>query len=268
MGPMDPGVAAALGALQGLTEFLPVSSSGHVALGAMLFGIADMPLSMVVVVHAGTLIATLLVVGPDVWELTRDTARGIRDPRAFLSTDQGRIVAGLVVATLPTAAMGLLLEDRVEQWAHSRWIIGACLLASAVAVLSTLRGGGQERVLGLAPYFVIGVVQGLAVLPGLSRSGSTIAAAMLLGMHAPEAFRFSFLLSLPAVTGAVILQLAEPGALTQLGAPALIAGGVALVTGYFALRLLRHAVMTGRLWAFALYLIPVGLGLVAWDVVQ
>ena len=112
---------------------------------------------------------------------------------------------------------------------------------------------------------LIGVAQGLAVLPGISRSGTTIAAAMLLGMRAPEAFRFSFLLSLPAVGGAVILQLAEPGALAELGAPALIAGSVALVTGYGALRLLRHVVMTGRLWIFAAYLVPAGLGLIVWS---
>lgn len=263
--PLDPLTAAALGALQGVTEFLPVSSSGHVALGALLFGVPDMSLAMVVVVHAGTFLATLLVVGKDVGELTVDTARGIGKPRAFLATDQGKVVSGVIVASIPTAVMGLLLEDRVESWSHQPPIIGAFLLGSAAAVSTTLGGGGERRVLGLGAYFLIGVAQGLAVMPGLSRSGTTIAAGMLLGLSGPEAFRFSFLLSLPAVLGAVVLKLSEPGAIDQLGSPALIAGVVALVTGYFALRLLRRVVVQGRFWAFALYLVPLGVLLLAWD---
>ena len=262
---MDPLVAAALGALQGLTEFLPVSSSGHVSLGAMLFGIPDMPLAMVVVVHAGTLIATLMVVGRDVGQLTVETARGLGRPREFLATEQGRIVAGVLLATIPTAIMGLYLEDRVAEWSHVPWIIGVFLLCSAVAVLSTLKGAGEKEVLPLWAYTLIGVAQGLAVMPGLSRSGTTIAAGILLGLSGPQAFRFSFLLSLPAVTGAVLLELVKPGALESLGYPALIAGTVALGVGYVALRLLRHIVVQGRFWAFALYLVPLGLGLILWS---
>ncbi len=260
-------MAAAIGALQGLTEFLPVSSSGHVSLGAMLFGVPDMPLSMVVVVHAGTLLATLLVVGRDVGQLGVETVRGLRSPRAFLETEQGKIVAGVVVATIPTAVMGLALEDRVRSFGHEPAVIGAFLLGSAVAVLSTLRGAGDKKALGLAAYLLIGVAQGLAVMPGLSRSGTTIAAGILLGLSAAEAFRFSFLLSLPAVLGAVVLELSKPGALSMLGLPALVAGTVALVVGYVALRLLRRIVTQGRFWAFAIYLVPLGIGLIAWELV-
>lgn len=263
--PLDALTAAGLGALQGLTEFLPVSSSGHVALGALLFGVPDMSLTMVVIVHAGTLVATLLVVGRDVGELSVEAARGLRRPREFLASDQGKIVNGVLVASVPTAVMGLLLEDRVEAWSHQPPIIGLFLLGSAVAVLTTLRGGGDRATLGMGAYFLIGIAQGLAVFPGLSRSGTTIAAGMLLGLSAPEAFRFSFLLSLPAVLGAVVLKLTEPGALAQLGVPALIAGVVALIVGYFALRVLRRVVVRGRFWAFALYLIPLGALLIAWD---
>lgn len=262
--PMDALTAAGLGALQGLTEFLPVSSSGHVALGALLFGVPDMPLAMVVVVHAGTLLATLMVVGRDVGELTVETARGVRTPRAFLGSEQGKVVAGVVVATIPTAIMGLALEDRVEAWSHQPPIIGLFLLASAATVLTTLKGGGDKRVLGLGAYVLIGIAQGLAVMPGLSRSGTTIAAGMLLGLSGPEAFRFSFLLSLPAVLGAVLLKVLEPGAIEQLGYPALIAGAVAVVIGYVALRVLRQVVVQGRFWVFAIYLIPLGGLLIAW----
>lgn len=264
---MEPAAAAAIGMLQGLTEFLPVSSSGHVSLGAMLFGIPDMPLSMVVIVHAGTLVATLMVVGRDVTQLGTETARSMLRPREFLATDQGRIVGGVILATIPTAVIGLTLEDYVESWSHRPGIIGIFLLGSAAAVLLTLRGTGEKRVLTPWGYLLIGLVQGLAVMPGLSRSGSTIAVGILLGLSAAESFRFSFLLSLPAVLGAVVLELSKPGALASLGSPALIAGTVALGTGYVALRLLRHIVVQGRFWAFALYLVPLGLGLIVWDLI-
>ncbi len=263
---MHPALAAALGALQGLTEFLPVSSSGHVSVGALLFGVPDMPLSMVIVVHAGTLVATLLVVGKDVGQLTMESAKGLADIRGFLDTDRGRIVAGVVVATLPTGIIGLAIEDLVEAWSHVPWIVAICFLGTAVILWTTRgTGAGRKTTVGYGAYFLIGLAQGLAVLPGISRSGTTIAVAMLLGMKPAEAFRFSFLLSLPAVAGAVVLELRDPSVLAELGAAAWIAGGVACAVGWVCLLLLRRVVDSGRLWIFSLYLIPVALGLLVWD---
>jgi undecaprenyl-diphosphatase len=260
--------AVALGTLQGLTEFLPVSSSGHVTLGALMFGVSEMPLAMVVVLHAGTLVATLLVVGGDVGRLTRDAVRGLARPRQFVRSESGRLIGGIVLASVPTAVLGLLLKDRVEAWSHQPWIVGLCLLGSAAAVWSTRRGDGQVDVPTARICLLVGIAQGLAVLPGLSRSGSTIATAMLLGMRASEAFRFSFLLSLPAVLGALVVELAHPEQLRQLGTPALLGGGVALVTGYGALLVLRRVVVRGRFWAFALYLVPLALTVIVWDLVR
>ena len=259
------GVAAVLGLLQGLTEFLPVSSSGHIAVGALFFGVKDMPLSMVVVLHAGTLMATLWIFAGDVGQLAREAAMGLRTPKAFLASDQGRIVVGVIVASVPTAIMGLLLETRVEGLSHHASAVGGFLLATAVVVASTRWGRGTLGVLPLWGYLLIGIAQGCAVMPGLSRSGTTIAVAMWLGLSGPQAFRFSFLLSLPAVFGALVLKLSEPAVLAELGWPAIVGGVVALVVGYAALRLLREVVKQGRFWAFAIYLVPLGLGLIAWD---
>ncbi len=263
---MHPALAAALGAVQGLTEFLPVSSSGHVSVMALFFGIPDMPLSMVIVVHAGTLVATLLVVGRDVGQLTSQSLRSFTRPKAFLATDQGRLVAGVVIATLPTAVIGLAIKDLVESWSHVPWIVALCFLGTA-GILWTTRGtqAGQKVTLSYGAYFLIGLAQGLAVLPGISRSGTTIAVAMLLGMKPGEAFRFSFLLSLPAVFGAVVLELRDPAVLAQLGNAAWIAGTVACVVGWGCLLLLRRVVDSGRLWIFSLYLVPVATGLLIWD---
>jgi len=262
------GTALTLGALQGVTEFLPVSSSGHIAIGAMLFGIRDAPLSLSIVLHAGTLLATLILFRKDVARLLIDFAKGLRNPKAWLASDSGKISAGVIVASIPTAVIGLLLKDSVEAWQSIPWIVGVCLLVSAVMVWTTRRGGGDAAVLGLGAALVVGVSQGIAVLPGISRSGTTIAVAMLLGMRGESAFRFSFLLSLPAVLGAVVLELGKPGALASVGLPVWLGGLLATLVGVASLIILRKLVTQGRFWAFALYLVPVGLLLIAWPLVM
>jgi len=231
----------------------------------MMFGISvEMPLAMVVLLHFGTLVATVALFWPDLVGLTKGAVRGLGEPRKFFASPDGKLVAGIVVASVPTAVMGLLLEERVESFSRVPWVVGACLLGSAVAVWSTRRGGGERQVLPLGAAVIVGVAQGLAVMPGLSRSGSTIAAAMLLGMTGPAAFRFSFLLSLPAVAGASLLSLRHADELARLGPGAITGALTAAIVGYGALRWLRSLVNQGRFWAFALYLVPLGLGLVAW----
>lgn len=268
-GPIDVMTAVVLGAVQGLTEFLPISSDGHVALFAMLFGVSDeLPLSMVVMLHVGTLIATVVAFREDLATLARRTVSGLREPRAFLDSDEGRLLTAIAVASIPTAIVGLALEERVEAWARVPWIVGACLLLSALAVFTTRRGGGDAE--GLTPQhaLLVGIAQGLAVLPGLTRSGSTIALAMLLGMSGPAAFRFSFLLSLPAIFGATLLKARDHQELAALGPGVLIGALTAMIVGYLALRWLRSLVHQGRFWIFALYLVPLGVGIIAWDLIQ
>jgi len=258
------GTALTLGALQGVTEFLPVSSSGHIAIGALLFGIHDPPLSLSIVLHAGTLLATLFLFRADVARLLADFTKGITRPREWLATESGQMSAGVVLASIPTAVIGLLLKDSVEAWQSVPWIVGVCLLVSAALVLTTRRGGGDRAVLPLAAALLVGIAQGIAVLPGISRSGTTIAVAMMLGMTGAAAFRFSFLLSLPAVLGAVLLELSKDGALASVGLPVWIGGAVATLVGVISLVFLRRLVDQGRFWAFALYLVPLGLAMIAW----
>lgn len=258
---IDYGSGAALGLLQGLTEFLPVSSSGHIAIGELLFGLNDAPLALSVLLHGGTLLATLIVFRRDVAELLRQTVRGLREPKAFIVTDNGRLALGIFLASVPTAAIGLALKDGVEAWTHVPLVVGACLLVSAVLVLTTRFTGGESLLPTWRQALIIGLVQGVAVLPGISRSGATIAAAMALGMAPVAAFRFSFLISLPAVFGALLLELRHPGALTSLGPGAFLGGAIALVVGYACLRLLRGVVDRGNLWSFSVYLVPVGIWL-------
>lgn len=264
---MPPEIALALGVVQGLTEFLPVSSSGHLAVGAWLFGQPNLSLATIVFLHGATLLATLLLFGRDVVALTTQTARGLATPKAFAASEEGRTVVGLVLATLPTAVVGLLFKDAVEHLASVRWVVGLCFLGSAAMALATRVAGGDRPHLAPLGYLLIGLAQAAAVLPGVSRSGSTIAAAMLLGMAPAAAFRFSFLLSLPAIAGALALELAHADGLRGLGPAAWWGGAAALVVGYAALLALRHIVVRGRFWAFALYLIPLGIVVIAWDLV-
>lgn len=263
--PIGLGEAAVLGVIQGATEFLPVSSDGHLAIGAMLFGSRDMPLAFVVALHAGTLLATLLAFRKDVTQLTLSLARGVRTPADYLKTDDGWLVLTIVVASVPTALIGLFLEDAVESWASVKWIVGVCLLGSAAAVGMTARSRGVESRLTIAGALLLGVAQGLAVLPGLSRSGSTMGCAMMLGLAGPAAFRLSFIMSLPAVGGAVLLKALHPEALAGLGMQAALGAIVAFFVGLVAIWAVREAVSRGKLWQFALYLTPLGVGLIVWQ---
>jgi undecaprenyl-diphosphatase len=261
---------ALLGLIQGLTEFLPVSSDGHLAIAGLLYGgTADLSLGGVVLLHLGTLVATLIVFREDVGRLLRSTAAGLRAPSAFLATPDGRVVRTVVVASVPTAAIGLGLHDAVEAWADVAWIVGACLLLTAACVGSTrvteARATKDEPSLGIGPALVLGIAQGLAVLPGLSRSGTTIACAILLGLRAPAAFRLSFLLALPAVGGAVLLELRHPEVWSAAGMPGIVGAIVALVSGLGAALALRGLVASSRFWWFAPYCLVLGVALVGWD---
>jgi undecaprenyl-diphosphatase len=261
---LDTLTALALGLIQGLTEFLPVSSSGHIAIGARVFGLEDAPLALSVVLHAGTLLATILVFRTDLATLLRDSWTQRNELAMWRASDSGRLILAVVVATLPTAIIGLSMKDHVERFNHDQQVVAVCLMGSAVMVMLTRLGRGEEQVPTLRQAFFIGVAQGIAVLPGLTRSGSTIAIAMLLGMAGPAAFRFSFLLSLPAIAGAVLLELGDPVELIRLGWPALVGGMVAFASGYASLILMRGLVHRGNLFLFAIYLVPVSIWFFFW----
>src|ERR1041384_1162097 len=199
--------AALLGVLQGITEFLPISSDGHLALAELLFKVDVGGLTFNVMLHAGTFIATLLVLRARVARAVYEAALAVRHPERFRTTSGGRDALTVVVASIPTAIIGLLLRDPVEKWTHSPLVVGIGFLLTSVCVCSTywVKPGQREQP-SLAGALVIGLLQGFAVLPGLSRSGSTIASALWLGVRPDRAFELSFLMSLPAVLGAIVLE--------------------------------------------------------------
>jgi len=253
-----------LSVLQGLTEFLPVSSSGHLALAEILFGLKENNLALNVMLHAGTLFATLLVLRQRVLDLILATLRAVRRPSTLRDTPEGRDVAAVVVATLPTAALGLTLEPSVERWTHSPLVVGLGFLITGLLLLSVrwARVGSREG-FGLLGALAVGVAQGIAVLPGVSRSGTTIGAGLWLGVRPERAFELSRLMSLPAVLGAVVLEApAVLGASATLG-PAVVGAAVSFGVGVAALLTLRRLVVRGSFPVFALWVLPLAVATLA-----
>jgi undecaprenyl-diphosphatase len=244
-----------LAVVQGLTEFLPVSSSGHLVLLQHLLGSHDGDLFLDVVLHCGTLASVVIVYRRELMRLLRldAAARGY--------------VAALAVGTLPAVAVGLLLKDRIEVAFQSPVYAGIGLLATGAVLLSTRRARAgkdlpapwQPRPVAPLAALLIGCAQAVAICPGISRSGSTIAASLWLGLGRGEAARFSFLLSIPAIAGALVLHLLQDDLVTRTGAPGLVlAAAVACLVGVLAIRWTALAVVQRHFWKFAFYVIPLG----------
>lgn len=254
---------AILGVIQGITEFLPISSDGHLALGQKLLHL-DGGLEMTVLLHAGTLLATLLIFRADVLALLKECWLIVKSPSRVRTEPRAMELVGIVVTSVPTAVIGLALRHQVEAWSRVMWIVGVCFLGTGVVLLLSRLGKEKAKPEDWrwTPMraFIIGLAQGAAVLPGLSRSACTLATALLLGAPPKDAFRYSFVASLPAVGGALLLELKDPGALSRAGGLAGIIGAiVAFFVGIAALIALRGVVSKGRLWVFALYVIPLAL---------
>ena len=247
----------ALAVLQGLTEFLPVSSSGHLVLGKELFGLRESGGVLVeVALHVGTLGAVLAVYGKDLVALLRDALGG--KPRYLLL---------LLLASVPAGLLGVLAKDFLEGLFEEPRVAGAGLLVTSALLLVSDRrrrqleeqGAPRGREVGVLDALLIGVAQALAICPGISRAGSTIAAGLLRGLDAPTAARFSFLLSLPAVGGAALLEARHLDRLPDGQAwPLALAVVVSGVVGFLSLRLLLVALARGAFRWFALYCAVVG----------
>jgi undecaprenyl-diphosphatase len=164
--------AVGLGIVQGVTEFLPISSDGHLALFGLLFEVPEASLTTTVLLHVGTLLATLFVFRADLLHLARHVLGSLSTPQMLLQTQEGKLLTCIVVASIPTAVIGLLLRDVVEPLSLEPWAVGLGFLGSAAAVVSSRRRAGGGDALTLRSAFVVGILQGLAVLPGLSRAAS------------------------------------------------------------------------------------------------
>lgn len=254
--------AIVLGLVQGLTEFLPVSSTAHLRMAPALLGQHDPGAAFTAVLQLGTLAAVIAYFARDLFiDLPRAMFRDPRSPR-------GRLPLLLVLGTLPIVAGGLAFKDLVEGDARSLWVVAASLAAVGVimaVVDARSRGLRGLDDLGVRDAFLIGCAQALALCPGVSRSGATITAALLLGMRRTDAARFSFLLGIPAIAGAALLE--SKDAIAELGPdawqPLTVALVVAAISGYASIAWLLRFLGTRRLVGFAVYRVAVAAMLVA-----
>jgi undecaprenyl-diphosphatase len=266
---MGPFQAILLGFVQGLTEFFPVSSSGHLIIFQHALGLNEPEMLFDVCVHVGTLVAIVAYFYKELAGMFRAFFRflgsiTIKKVQAGDSQNPDlKMVFLIIVGSIPTAVIGLGLNKFSHTLFSSLLIVGFCLLTTSGLLMGTRwlkkpAATGDDFSYGRA--FLVGVVQGIAVLPGISRSGSTIAAGLYLGLTRETATRYSFLLSLPAVLGALVVSLLTEANAGMIPLRILIIGGAsAAVTGYFALSLLVHIVRNGHLHYFAPYCMLVGL---------
>ncbi len=255
----DFAVLSLLALIQGLTEFLPISSSGHLVLTQEALPIEHAPLAVDVALHLGTLLAVFVVYRKAILEIARNALRGeVREPLL------------LALATLPVGVVGVAFGDELEAAFSEPRLAAACLLATALMLVVGEWGRrrrareGADRELDVAAALAIGFAQALAVLPGVSRSGTTIAMGLLLGLSPERAARTSFLLSIPAILGAAVLalpDLAGDGGGPENGFPALLwAVLFAAFVGWGALRILLAFLARGAFLWFAVYCAALGGG--------
>jgi undecaprenyl-diphosphatase len=242
-----------LGALQGFTEFLPVSSSGHLAIAQyFLPGFKQPGVFFDVLLHVGTFGAVVIYFRRELVEILTSPFR--RDEAAPLHR---RLLLLLLAGSVPTAVIGLTFRDFFEGLFHNIPAVSLMLLVTGTLLFVSERfriTGRKEDSLTWGDALVVGTVQGLAIVPGISRSGSTIAALLLKGVNGETAARFSFLLALPAVFGAAILSARDLNGIPTSEFPLYLAGmGVAFITGLLSIHLLMGVIRKRRLFGFAIY---------------
>lgn len=259
----SPLIGILLGLIQGLTEFLPVSSSGHLVLAQELLGAPRPGIALEIVLHAATLLAVLwtlrlevAAVAGEAWGALAGLPR--RGPAALR---EARGVWLLILATIPAALAGLLLRGGIEAAFESPRAAAGCLVVTGLLLLATRRLRLRPRELGGRPALAMGLAQALALLPGISRSGWTVGAGLILGVASAKAVRFSFLMSVPAVLGSLILTL--PDVVRDAGghgslflAAAFLA---AFLSGVAAIRWMLRIVARGRLHYFGFYCLAAGI---------
>lgn len=262
---MDWLQALVLGIVQGLTEYLPVSSSGHLSIGQALLGVSsEHNLTFDVAVHVATVLSTLVILWKEVvWIFS-----GLfRSPY----TDEQRYAVNILVSMIPVGIVGVFLKDYVEQVFGSGLLIVGCmlLLTAALLAFSYFARPRQKERISVADAFIIGLAQAAAVMPGLSRSGSTIATGLLLGNKKETLAQFSFLMVIPPILGEALLDVMKAvkgGAEAAVGDISLAALAVgflaAFVSGCFACKWMIDIVKRGKLIYFAVYCAIVGLATV------
>jgi undecaprenyl-diphosphatase len=262
--------AIVLGLVQGLTEFLPISSSGHLRIVSEVFFGADAGAAFTAVTQLGTEAAVLIYFARDIGHLAATWFRGLRSAQVRASQDY-RIAWLVILGTIPIGVLGLLFEHQIQTTGRNLWWIATNLIVFGIVLAAAEHYGGQRRPLRqltVTDGVVMGFAQAMALIPGVSRSGGTISAGLFLGLTRPAAVRYSFLLAIPAVVAAGVFQIPDvfatggPGlqpSVAQLVVATLIAFGV----GYATIAWLMRYVERHSVYVFVWYRIILGLMVLA-----
>lgn len=254
-----------LGIVQGATEFLPVSSSGHLVIFQTIFGLTQGNLLFDVTLHLGTLLAVLIYFRNEVMELISGCMKLIIRilSRKRRKLDRDEKLALLVIAgSIPTGIFGLILNKYADTLFSNITLVGFMLLITAAALYFSERYNTGERTLNnmtVADALVIGIFQGVAVMPGISRSGFTLSGSLFRGLKREWAFRFSFVLSVPAILGAFLLEAKDAIGTNMNVAPFAVGMITSFISGLLFLYLLNAIVKRGKLSYFSIYCLIVGL---------
>lgn len=260
-----------LGVLQGIAEFLPISSSGHLAVAKELLHLRDVPMFYDIILHIATLLAIFIVYWKTIWRLITTAVRFIFRKTDASDKNDLNFIAAVLIATCFTAVIGFALKDLVENLPVKiislLFIVTGILLlvcdkfAENKAAVASVAVENKNTTIKLRSAVIVGIVQGLAVFPGISRSGSTISAGLLCGIRRSRIAEFSFILSIPSILGAFILDLVGSRTVPlNVGIGELAVGFIAaLLTGIISLKLLTKLLQKAKLKVFSFYLIPLGI---------
>jgi undecaprenyl-diphosphatase len=254
--------AIVLGITQGLTEFLPISSSGHLRIVPAFAGWEDPGAAFTAVIQLGTMAAVLIYFRADLWRITVTWLRSLREPALRRELD-ARLGWYIVLGTVPISIFGLAFSNEIEDGARDLYLIGTTLIVFGLILLAADRLGTRDRdleQLSTRDGLLIGSAQALALVPGVSRSGATITAGLFLGLDRTAAARFSFLLSVPAVVLSGLFELRDAfGGHTGAGAGAVVIATVlAFVSGYASIAFLLRYLTTHSLSVFVVYRLGLG----------
>ncbi len=277
--------AILMGLIQGITEFLPVSSSGHLALFQIAFDLEETGLLFDCLLHFGTLIAVFAVYFRDIWKMICEGFGIIGDFLINVGTAVARLAGNrekkyrrivcngyrkfvmlVIVSTIPTGIIGVAASDLIEQASKILLVPGICLIVTSVLLFIADRckeGSKTPRHVSYTNAFIIGICQGFATLPGISRSGTTITACLISGFDRKFAVKYSFIMSIPAILGSVVLQLFDLENLAEISSAEwvnyLVGTLVAAVVGYICIKIMLYVVRQKKYTIFSIYCLIVGI---------
>ena len=250
-----------LGAIQGVSEFLPVSSSGHLVVARKFLHIKQVTSLYDVILHVATLFVVMVMFHKTIWRLLKVVGKLCVGKIQAQDIPDLRFIVSIIIASVVTVPFGVIIS-RIQVQNHPRTVCILFIVTGLLLIIASFyRGNRDYEDLKLSDGFVIGLYQGLGVLPGISRSGATISGCLMLRMERKEAGEYSFILSIPAIVGALIFEMRNVDTLTQTIPPIVLAVGVlsAIIVGFASLAILMKMIRHGKLHYFAAYLIPLGL---------